>query len=467
MLNYTTSFNPRSNKPHRRRDTTHLPSAQRRRPHQPGVQYLRHSQGFGRRVPGRGNRVPRRPDARRPYAMIAVGCALLLFIASVVWYINRSVTVDLNGSEVSVRIHATVEQLIEEQGLEYRAGDLLAVDDSVLEKRGGERYSVKVDGKRLSADELATAELLGGEKLEIGAGRDTYEPHEVQATEIAPTLTVKGSGPIKYVETWGVPGRTEVWVGKTSGKTHDRGTVAEVQDCVVRASNVTPEDGKAVALTFDEAPSEYTGRILAILEEAGAGATFFVQGDRVAGNEAALAAIADAGFELASNGYADVDMTALSGTGLRDQIERGFDAVKAASGSKVSLLRPPFGLFSEQNWAEAMDLVGAVVTWNIDSGDYQLRGADEVVENVMGSVGNGDVILLTDSDATGEQALEALPELLRRLKEAGYRVLSVSELVKSDPELAEEVSPAKVKMPKDAVLPVPADAAGDAADGEQ
>ena len=100
-----------------------------------------------------------------------------------------------------------------------------------------------------------------------------------------------------------------------------------------------------------------------------------------------------------------------------------------------------------------MDLVSAVVTWNIDSGDYQLQGADTVVENVMGSVGNGDVILLTDSDAVGEQALSALPELLSRLREEGYRVVSVGELVASDPDLAEEVSLSKVKMPDGAVLP--------------
>lgn len=462
MLNYTTSFTPKPNKPHRRRDATHLPSAQRRRVHRPGVQYLRHSQGFGRRMPARGNRAPRRPDSRRPYAMIAVGCALLLFIASVVWYVNRSVTVELNGSEASVRIHATVEQLIEEQGFDYRAGDLLAVDDSVLEKRGGERYDVKLNGKRLAEDALGATELLGGEKLEVGPGRDTYEEHDVEATEIAPTLIVKGSGPIRYVETWGVPGRSEVWTGAVSGKTFDRGVVTEVQDCVVRASNVNPEDGKVVALTFDEAPSAYTERILEILREAGAGATFFAEGDRVSEHGSALAAAAEARFELGSNGYSDVDMTELSGAALREQIEKGFDAVEAASESGTALLRPPYGLFSETNWAEAMDLVGAVVTWNIDSGDYQLQGADAVVENVMGSVGNGDIILLTDGDAVGEQALSALPELLRRLKDEGYRVVSVGDLIASDPDLAEEVRISKAKMPKDAVLPELADD-GDAA----
>ena len=155
-------------------------------------------------------------------------------------------------------------------------------------------------------------------------------------------------------------------------------------------------------------------------------------------------------------------MTELTGSSLRDQIEKGFRAVKEASGPTTALLRPPFGLFSDADWAEAMDLVSAVVTWSIDSGDYQLQGADAVVENVMGSVGNGDVILLTDSDAVGEQALSALPELLSRLREEGYRVVSVGELVASDPDLAEEVGLSKVKMPDGAVLPELASEGGDA-----
>ena len=352
------------------------------------------------------------------------------------WYINRSVTVELNGSEVSVRIHATGRAAHRRSSSDYRAGDLLAVDDSVLEKRGGERYSVKLDGKSVSEGDLRLDRTSRRrEARRFGAGGDIYEEHEVQATEIAPTLTVKGSGPIKYVETWGVPGRSEIWVGKVSGKTQDRGVVTEVQDCVVRASNVNPEDGKVVALTFDEDRARTRSASSTFCAKRGQGATFFVQGDHVAGHEDAVAAIAEAGFELGANGYADTDMTELAGSSLRDQIEKGFSTVKEVSGSATALLRPPFGLFSDTDWAEAMDLVSAVVTWNIDSGDYQLQGADTVVENVMGSVGNGDVILLTDSDAVGEQALSALPELLSRLREEGYRVVSVGELVASDPTL--------------------------------
>lgn len=450
MPNYTTSYSKKPRKPHMRRDDNHLPSARRRTQRKPGAQYLHHSQGFGRNGM---NLRSRRNKQRRPYAIIAIACAGLLFVASVVWYINRGVTVSLNGSDVSVRIHSSVEQLIADQQLDYRAGDLLAVDDSVLEKRGGERYSVVLNGEQIDNDDLATTELTGGEELEISGGRDEYEEHEVAATEIQPTLEIKGTGAIAYVETWGIPGRSEVWTGTVSGKTADRGVVQEVQNCVVRKTSVSPKDGKYVALTFDEAPSSYTSQILQILQEKGVTATFFLQGDRVEANQAAARQIADAGCEIGSNSASDVDLSELSGDELRQQLTQGFETIADATGETVALLRPPYGLFSDADWAQAMDLVSAVVTWNLDSGDYLLPGADAVVESVVGSVSNGNIVFMTDNDECGEQMLGALPQIIDQLQAEGYEIVSLSELVDTDEELAEALDLSKVKMPEGAVLP--------------
>ena len=98
---------------------------------------------------------PRR-SSRLPYALIAVGCALVLFIAAAVGYVNRSVDVELNGQKTAVRVGSTLQNLIDEQDLTdtYDAGDLLAVDDSVLKRHGGEKLSVKVDGKRVKQGQM-------------------------------------------------------------------------------------------------------------------------------------------------------------------------------------------------------------------------------------------------------------------------------------------------------------------------
>ena len=88
MPNYTTSYSPK--KPHMRRNTKDQGYLRpgRRAQRRPGAQYLNHSQGFGRKRKGfraGGN------NSRKPYAIIAVGCAALFFAASVIWYMNRGV----------------------------------------------------------------------------------------------------------------------------------------------------------------------------------------------------------------------------------------------------------------------------------------------------------------------------------------------------------------------------------------
>lgn len=395
-------------------------------------------------------------NPRRAYAIVVVGCAFLLFIASIVWYVNRSVTIGLNGEDTSVRIGSSLEELLGNEDISARAGDLLAVDDSMIEKGAGERYAIRVDGKKVDAKKTGEVTFSGGENVEVADGADVYEPHDVQATEIQPTLTVEGSGPVGYVETWGIPGRIEVWTGKTSGKTADRGTVKEAVNARVRRTSVTPDkdDGKKyVAITFDEGPSPRTRALLDILDKKGVKATFFLTGSAVEDARATVKAIADSGNEIGSNGYSNTDLSRLSGTELRDEITRGFDEIERAGGGASALLRPSGGLYSDSDWAEAMDLTGAVVTWNIDSGDWLLRGARQVVDTVMGSVGDGDIIMLTDNDATAGQTVEALPLLIDELRQEGYELVTLSGLIATDEDLKGIADPQRVKMPKGAVLP--------------
>ena len=365
-------------------------------------------------------------------------------------------TITYNGEPASARINSTIEQFIEDNGLaeEYDAGNLLAVDDSVLERGAGARYTVTLNGEEVPADAYETTKLAGGEELTVDDGADVYEEHDVQATDIMPTVTIDGTGAIQYVKTWGRPGRSEIWTGKVSGITADRGIVQEVVNCEIAQASVFTEDSeKLVALTFDEGPSSYTEQILSILTEKGVKATFFLQGDAAEANPAAARAIADAGCEIGSNTYSDTDLTGLSADEVRSQIERGADAIEAASGVRPTVLRAPYASFSLENWTQAMDLVSAVVSWNVDSGDWLVPGADEVTDTVVGSVRAGSIVLLTDGDATGEQTLEALPQIIDRLQEEGYTLVTLSELIKSDDDLREAVDLTKEGMTEGASLP--------------
>ncbi|MBE6468805.1 MAG: polysaccharide deacetylase family protein [Coriobacteriaceae bacterium] len=449
----TTSYSSKKRPRFRKNTGDVLPAGRARRQRKRGAQYLRHTPGLG----GRGRRRPRR-NSRRPYAVIAVACAFLVFLASILWYANRGVDITLNGSTVSVRINSSIETLIEDRDLSLKPGRLLAVDDTVLDKTGGEPFAATLNGKAVDPDRAADTKLAAGDEVTIENGKDTYEPHQVQATEIAPALTVKGSGALRFVQTWGEAGRQEVWTGERSGITQDRGVVKEPVGAVVATRGIAPSGGKkVVALTFNRAPSAGTDAILKILSEKGAKATFFVEGRAAESDSAAVAAIARAGHQVASNGYAGADPAALSGEELRAELAQGFAAVDSAGGGSTALYRPVSNEFSEQNWADAMDLVGAVVTYNLNSGDWTLPGADAVVETVVGGVSPGDIILMTDSDDTAEQTAAALPRIIDGLTAAGYQLVTVSDLIASDTDLSKELPDGfnlrKATMPEGASLP--------------
>lgn len=118
------------------------------------------------------------------------------------------------------------------------------------------------------------------------------------------------------------------------------------------------------------------------------------------------------------------------------------------------LLRAPYAAFDEQNWIDAMDLVSAVVSWNIDSGDWLLNGADEQVSTVLDSVTPGNIVLLTDRDECAEQTLEALPQIIDGLIADGYKDRG-AQRPGQDGHVAEQklTSLTKVTMPKGAVFP--------------
>lgn len=451
MPNYTTSYSSKTKPRYRKNTGNQLPGGRRRQQRRKGAQYLRRSQGFGgRRRPGHGYG----GNDRRVYALIMVGCAFLLFVASIVWYANRSVEITLNGASVKVRINSDIERVISDQELELEPGDLLAVDDEVLEKGGGTAYTVTLGGKKVSGKKLASIQLEGGEEVTIEDGEDVYEDHDVAATTIEPTLTVEGTGPVRYVETWGKAGRSEVWTGSKTGKVVDKGVVEEPVNALVKCASVLPGKKTRSTLPLRSTRGRVTRpRKSSAFSRRRASRRRFVSGDKVASNSAAVRAIAESGNEIGTNAYSDVDLRELGASDLRDQITKGFEAVSDAAGTSTALLRPPFGEFSEENWAAAMDLVSVVVTWNVDSGDWLLQGADSVIETVTGSVSNGDIVLFTDNDATASQTVEALPQLIDRLLESGYKLVTISELIATDDDLADAIDVSTPGCPKALLFP--------------
>jgi polysaccharide deacetylase family protein (PEP-CTERM system associated) len=112
-------------------------------------------------------------------------------------------------------------------------------------------------------------------------------------------------------------------------------------------------------------------RILALLDEAGARATFFTLGEVAAAQPMLVRAIAEAGHEVACHGYRHVLVSGLSPAAFRDDVDRAKRLLEDISGTAVLGYRAPnFSIGHEQSWAYDVLLE---VGYRYDSSIYPIR----------------------------------------------------------------------------------------------
>lgn len=193
----------------------------------------------------------------------------------------------------------------------------------------------------------------------------------------------------------------------------------------VRAFCREKTDRKVVYLTFDDGPHPpETERVLDVLRERGARATFFLIGSKVSVNEAVLRRMLEEGHTLGLHTYSHAGtFPLLSFDKMLADVNEGKRAVENVAGKKISLFRPPFGV-TNPTIAKVVRTLGLqTVGWDVRSFDTvycKPSGHDwyvPVVERIMKQVRPGSVILLHDR-LDGASDLLAL--LLDRLTASGY-----------------------------------------------
>jgi peptidoglycan/xylan/chitin deacetylase (PgdA/CDA1 family) len=191
---------------------------------------------------------------------------------------------------------------------------------------------------------------------------------------------------------------------------------------------------KVIALTIDDAPSEYTTQIAAVLAENDAHATFFVIGNQVNGREPVLEELVKGGHELGNHAMRDEASRGLSVGDLTTQIATVETSIKAAytaaAGSTDTepprYFRPGSGFFSTRMLATIKDLGYRLVLGNVYPHDPQIPYPSVNARHVLSMVRPGAIVICHDRRAwTVPMLKKVLPELKRK----GYRILTVSGLL--------------------------------------
>ncbi|MGD6965639.1 polysaccharide deacetylase family protein [Rossellomorea vietnamensis] len=192
-------------------------------------------------------------------------------------------------------------------------------------------------------------------------------------------------------------------------------------------TNKVETDQKAVALTFDDGPTDNVDDILAVLNQYEIKATFFLIGNEIEKRKEEAEKVVSAGHQIGNHSYSHQRMIFKTPSFIKEEIEKTDKLIESIgykgeidfrppNGKKLAVL--PFYLHREGK---------ETITWNIGP-DHAVDKVEYVKRNIV----NGSIILLHPMyDKSGEQ-LQLLESIIKLLIDEGYEFVTVNELQELD-----------------------------------
>lgn len=185
-----------------------------------------------------------------------------------------------------------------------------------------------------------------------------------------------------------------------------------------------PTDDKVIALTFDDGPRSTLGKLLAILEEKEAPATFFLLGSHAQKRPALVRAIVEAGCEIANHTWSHPHLTGLGREEIIAQVDDSAQALAATGAVAQPYLRPPYGEWNEEVRQVSETLGYRLVLWNVDTRDWQYDDPEIVLNRALSGLKPGCIVLFHDGP---QVTLEVLPRFIDEARTRGYEFVLLSD----------------------------------------
>jgi len=192
---------------------------------------------------------------------------------------------------------------------------------------------------------------------------------------------------------------------------------------------------KVVAFTFDDGPNEiYTPQLLDIFAREEVKATFFLLGEHVEKYPEIVKRIHSEGHEIGNHSFSHSFLPLYTKSYVKRQIESTSALLEKTVGLTPSYFRPPMGLFTPSVLDAISESGMTAVVGEVYPRDPYNPGTDKIVERVLSRIEPGSIIILHDSGTFGKidrsQTIAAVPIIIDRLRDRGYRFLTVGELMK-------------------------------------
>ena len=189
-------------------------------------------------------------------------------------------------------------------------------------------------------------------------------------------------------------------------------------------------DKKQVALTFDAAwGADKTSKIVEILTQNGVSGTFFLVGFWCEKYQDKIKEIDSAGLDIGTHSNTHPKMSTLSAVQMENELQTSMNLITNVTGKPVRFFRPPFGDYNDQLLVTAEKLGLQTIQWSVDSLDWKGLSSDQIMNRIESGVHDGAIILFHNNS---DHIVETLPKVINFLKENGYSMVKLSDLVYKD-----------------------------------
>lgn len=200
-------------------------------------------------------------------------------------------------------------------------------------------------------------------------------------------------------------------------------------------TNRVATNQKVVALTFDDAPSQYSNEVIATLADKKIKATFYMVGGAIEQYPDQAKTIVAAGMEVGNHSYSHQRFLLKSPAFITTEIEKTNQLIRAAGYQGEITFRPPNGkkLFGLP-WYLSQHNIHTIM-WDVEPDTYLPSNLSEeekakfLVQYTVANTQPGSIVLLHPFCQNCGSDRQALGQIIDQLQAKGYRFVTVSELL--------------------------------------
>jgi peptidoglycan/xylan/chitin deacetylase (PgdA/CDA1 family) len=172
-------------------------------------------------------------------------------------------------------------------------------------------------------------------------------------------------------------------------------------------------------LTFDDGPiPEVTPKVLAILEQYGVKATFFMVGENIDKHPEVYEQVVKAGHAIGNHTYNHLKGWRTDFHEYMENTDRCADRTQ-----NTDLFRPPYGKATFRQRRALHNKGYRLIYWDILTRDYEAtRTPEQMLKQIQRDVRPGSIINFHDSLKSNERMLEVLPKVIAYLQAENYEI---------------------------------------------